>query len=150
MYPGVFLHSSFIWRFLIEAELTAMLKITKWFNVFWHPRIYWRSHLLFSLITSSFNPNLLHTHFMPLKFHRAPNSKANSDNQHLLLKLFSSLAPSNMLNNGISTGEQKTAHQQVIDFKTLSLFSRCMTETSVLCNWKKLLKTRIAYFTVKI
>lgn len=104
LYPSVLLRFLLYAKiFLIEADLSAMLKITKWFNVFWHPRIYLHSHLLFSLITSTFNPNLLHTHFMRLKFHRSPNSKANSDNKHLLLRLFGSLA-SNMLTKGMSHG----------------------------------------------
>lgn len=87
---------------LMEPDLSAMLKITKWFNIFWHPRIYRHSHLLFSLITSSFSPNLLHTHCVHLKFYWSPYSKANSDNKHLLLKPFGSLAQSNMLTNGVS------------------------------------------------
>lgn len=102
--PEFFCTPSFLWRCVIEADLLAMLRITKWFNVFWHPSIYHHSHLLFPLITSTYNANLLHTQFFHLKFYRSPNSKANSHNKHLLLKIFGSLAPSNMLTNGMSNG----------------------------------------------
>lgn len=132
--PEFFCAPSLMRRFLMEADLPAMLKIAKWFNVFWHPRIYLHSHLPFSLITSTCNPNLLLTHFVRLTSHWSPNSKANSDDKHLLLRLCGSLAPSNMLTNGMSDGVicyccwRITIHQT--GYWIYIFWASCMTKLS--------------------
>lgn len=78
---------SLMWLSLMETDIPAILKITKWFNIFWHPRIYLHSHFLCSLITSTFNLNLLHIHFMHLGPQWSPNPIANSHNKYLLSRI---------------------------------------------------------------